>query len=275
MPGLSRQAVIPSLTASLIEQEHDSPMFGQWYSDDTYFFNLSLTGRPASACGRFADMPGDFQTVGDLFFLPVSHRYLAKGGPGRETYLFVEIRAGLGDSEMNEDLSPVLRTCINLPFDRLRGLVLEIAREVQEPGFASEMLIEGLGITLLAETLRSLQKVRDGSARKGGLSPWRLRAIEARVREGDTLPTIIELAQLCGLSRRHLMRAFREETGQTVSGFVQSLTFDRAKALLSETKISVGEIAGKVGFTNAAAFSTAFRRKIGESPRSYRQMQNS
>jgi AraC family transcriptional regulator len=262
-----------TISASLVVQERDEPVAGQWYSGDSYFYNLSLTGRPASARGRFEGMEGGYHSVGDLFFLPAGQRYLAKGGPGIQKTLFVEMSADqqLRDElKIGADVAAVWRTCMNMPFDRLRDLLLRMAREVREPGFASELMIEGLGVTLLAETLRVLQRVEANAARKGGLSPWRLRTIEARIRDGGSLPTLGELAELCGLSRRQLMRAFREETGRTVGSFVQDLTLERAKVLLQDTDLPIGEVAAQLGFTTATAFSTAFRRSIGESPRNFR-----
>lgn len=262
-----------TISASLVVQERDEPVAGQWYSGDSYFYNLSLTGRPASARGRFEGMEGGYHSVGDLFFLPAGQRYLAKGGPGTQQTLFVEMSADqqLQDElKIGADVAAVWRTCMNMPFDRLRDLLLRMAREVREPGFASELMVEGLGVTLLAETLRVLQRVEANAARKGGLSPWRLRTIEARIRDGGSLPTLGELAELCGLSRRQLMRAFREETGRTVGAFVQDLTLERAKVLLQNTDLPIGEVAAQLGFTTATAFSTAFRRSVGESPRNFR-----
>jgi AraC family transcriptional regulator len=259
------------VSASLITQDQQGATAGQWYSDKLFLFNLSLTGRPASAQGRFEAM--DFyRPVGELFFVPARQRYLARGGPGRQRTMFVEMQA---DERFGEDLdigmdAPILRTCLNLRFDRLRDLLLRMAQEVSEPGFAAELLIEGLGVTLLAETLRVLRQVEAGSASKGGLSPWRLRAIEARIRDGANVPTLAELADLCGLSRRQLMRAFREETGRTVGSFVQEQMLERAKGLLHGSDMPIAEVATRAGFSSGPSFSTAFRRAIGESPRAFR-----
>lgn len=272
MPHLASR----SMSAILVTHERDTSVLGQWYSDTTHFFNFSLVGRPPSARGCFESMDGTYRPVGDIFFLPRGQRYLAKGGPGSHKTLFVEMHAealATEGLELRVDHPPVLQACMNLPYDRLRSLLLRMAQEVSAPGFASAVLMEGLGITLLAETLRVLQRVRENAARKGGLSPWQLRAIEARVRDAETLPTLTELAELCSLSQRHLMRAFREETGQTVGSFVHCLMLERAKSLLRDTDMPVSQIAAKGGFNNAGAFSTAFRRSTGESPRTYRMNQ--
>jgi AraC family transcriptional regulator len=269
----SHRLASSTISASEITQERDGPAAGQWYSDRTYFFNLSLTGRPPSARGRFDALQGEFGPVGDLFFIPAGQRYLARGGPGRQRTLFVEMAA---DDRLSEDLalsttgSPVLRTCMNLPFDRLRELLLRVGKEVRNPGFASALLLEGLGITLLAETLRMLRQVEDNAIRKGGLAPWRMRTIETRIRDSVEAPSLAELADLCGLSRRQLMRAFKEETGQTIGAYAQEMALERAKNLLRETDLPVAEVASRVGFATATSFATAFRRSIGGTPRAFR-----
>lgn len=267
-----------TISAMLMTHDRDTSVDGQWYSDTSHLFNLSLTERPPSARGYFENMGEGYRPVGDLFFLPKGQRYLARGGPGRHKTLFVEMQSDalsadvLADDglDLGNSDGQLLHACMNLRFDRLRGLLMQIGQEVQAPGFASALMLEGLGISLLAETLRVLERTRQSATRKGGLAPWRLRMIEARVRDGEGAPSLAELADVCGLSRRQLMRAFREETGQTVGAFVHNLALDRARNLLDTTDLPVGQVAACVGFSSSGAFSTAFRRATGDSPRSFR-----
>jgi AraC family transcriptional regulator len=72
------------------------------------------------------------------------------------------------------------------------------------------------------------------------------------------------------MSPRHLIRAFRQQTGQTIGSFVQQITIERARKLLAETDDSIKVVAAKVGFSSAAAFATAFRRSCGVSPLQFR-----
>lgn len=273
VPATMPRLATPAIAASLVRHERDGAVAGQWLSDDTVFFNLCLTGRPANARGRFEGMAGGFHPVGDLFFLPAGRRYLARGGPGRQETLFVEMRAGdaLCEGIAAQALpDPILRACMNLPPRQLRAPLLRMAQEVRAPGFASQLLLESLGMTVLVETARLLGHLREGVAHKGGLAPWRLRAIEERLREGAAPPTLDDLARLCGLSRRQLMRAFRQETGQTVGAYVQRVLLDRARALLRETDLPIAEIARQSGFASPTSFATAFRRAQGHPPRTYR-----
>lgn len=44
-----------------------------------------------------------------------------------------------------------------------------------------------------------------------------------------------------------------------------------ARTLLSSTKSTVGEIASKLGFSDAAAFCKFFKRNAGQTPLNYRK----
>jgi AraC family transcriptional regulator len=268
-----RRVDTSALTAMMADVDGDFPIAGDWYSDEVHYFDMSLSARPAGARGCFADSFSDYQRVGKVFFAPAGYRYHGEGGQGRQQRIIIFLRARApsdDELEFGGNLAPVLRHCMHLQSNVLRELLSRIGREICQPGFASELLLEGLGITLLAETARLLRTLRTDSVRKGGLSAWRMKIIEDRVRCGGPHPTLSELAGLCGLSRRHLVRTFREETGQTIGSFVQHLIMERAKALLSETEQPIKVVAANLGFANPAAFATAFRRASGQRPRDFR-----
>lgn len=79
------------------------------------------------------------------------------------------------------------------------------------------------------------------------------------------------LARHAGLSASRLRHIFREETGYSPRDFLERERIRRAKDLLVLSRLSIGEIAGQLGFNNAFYFSARFRRSIGESPRAFRQ----
>lgn len=47
--------------------------------------------------------------------------------------------------------------------------------------------------------------------------------------------------------------------------------YNKARMLLQNTQLRVGEIAQQAGFTDAAGFSSFFAKRAGESPRAYRE----
>lgn len=258
-----------SAAAMIIDYERDFLVNGLWYSEELHFFDMALSHRPSGARGCFEDSFTDFRPLGKIFLAPAGYRYRGEGGQGRQKSLSLFLdtsRLMFEDEWAGTDLRGVLQNCMKLESDAVSDILLRIGREVSQPGFASQLLLEGLSISLLVETMRVLKTLNEQEIRKGGLSPRRFRLIEGRVRAGGSLPSLAELAELCQLSRRQLVRAFRSETGQTIGAYVQQVTVERAKALLVGTSHPISIIAGDLGFASASAFSTAFRRSVGCSP---------
>jgi AraC-like DNA-binding protein len=95
----------------------------------------------------------------------------------------------------------------------------------------------------------------------------RVRALlGARDRE---LPSVERVARELGTSVRTLKRK-RAEEGMTYSGLVDEVQVGRA-ALLLRSELTVDEIAARLGYSDAANFTRAFRRWTGKSPRTYRR----
>jgi AraC family transcriptional regulator len=74
------------------------------------------------------------------------------------------------------------------------------------------------------------------------------------------------IASTFGLSRRHLTRLFREKSGMTIGEFHEQARIVRARQLLTETNLSVGEIAWRVGLESGSALARMMRRGAGITP---------
>ena len=61
------------------------------------------------------------------------------------------------------------------------------------------------------------------------------------------------------------------DDGQTVDDFVKEIRMNRAADLLSDTSLSIGEIAHRLGYMNQGKFSTAFKMRKGIGPLEYRK----
>jgi AraC family transcriptional regulator len=85
-----------------------------------------------------------------------------------------------------------------------------------------------------------------------------------------TVVTLAELAAEAGLSRFHLLRLFKQHTGETPARFHLRLRIDLARRLLRTTTASVSEIAVRCGFVDSSHFAKTFRRQAGTSPTAYR-----
>ncbi len=79
-----------------------------------------------------------------------------------------------------------------------------------------------------------------------------------------------DVARACGLSERSLSRRFPEETDMTWQRFLQQARLLRAAELLSVPGARVTDAAFEVGFESLPAFTRAFERLMGETPKVYR-----
>ena len=77
------------------------------------------------------------------------------------------------------------------------------------------------------------------------------------------------LASEVGLSRVHLNRKMKELTGQTPHDFIRSLRLKQAAKQLAAGGRNVSDVTYSCGFSNAASFSTLFKKTFGVSPRDY------
>ena len=75
-----------------------------------------------------------------------------------------------------------------------------------------------------------------------------------------------DLANVACLSESQLVRVFRREFGITPWGYVTELRFAEARRLLSQTRLSVAEIANECGFRDGNYMTHFFRKRYGMSP---------
>ncbi len=80
-----------------------------------------------------------------------------------------------------------------------------------------------------------------------------------------------ELAESLGVHKVYLSRVFKEETGVTVSHYIQSLKMEDAKRFLRDTEMKVYDIAEALGYSQSQQFSVAFKKMTGETPHTYRK----
>jgi transcriptional regulator GlxA family with amidase domain len=156
----------------------------------------------------------------------------------------------------------------------LTGVTSMLASEIGRRSFDSftaQRLLE----VLFAEALRAHQ--RDTDARAPG---WftgladpkiaeALRSIHATAHESMS---VAGLAAGVALSPSRFAARFKETMGETVMEYAGRWRANLACRLLAETDESLSVIAGKTGFGSLAAFSKAFKAKLGSAPATWRAM---
>ncbi len=83
-------------------------------------------------------------------------------------------------------------------------------------------------------------------------------------------PKIADIAKACGYSERYFAKRFRDQVGLSPSQFIKSVRISKAKNLLSETELSLKEIAFRLGYSGTSNFSAAFSAAAGITPGQFR-----
>lgn len=105
-----------------------------------------------------------------------------------------------------------------------------------------------------------------------GVGPPQLRAAVRLINQNlAQLPSLLELARKVGTHDKRLSALFREHMGTTVFAYVREARLHKSQELLSDSEMSVQDIADMVGFSSACNFTTAFRQRLGVTPTQYRQ----
>ena len=126
-----------------------------------------------------------------------------------------------------------------------------------------------LQVELVKEVYFLLRDRDDGADRASLVQKYSVRVqralayVEAHLFE---VPSITAVARAAGASESTLLRAFKREVGCTPSAYWRMLRLDEAMVLLESGRHNVAEVALRVGYDNASAFTHAFQLRFGRAP---------
>ncbi len=90
-------------------------------------------------------------------------------------------------------------------------------------------------------------------------------------REYANPPSLADLSRHLGISQTQLKSGFKSLLGSTIGQYIIARRIEAARLLLNENSHSISEIGDIVGYQDHSAFSRAFRRLNGCSPRAWRR----
>jgi AraC family transcriptional regulator len=139
---------------------------------------------------------------------------------------------------------------------------------INDPAYA-----ETLGLLLLREVRQTVDlKHSRLNPVRGGLTIRQLRQVKDFIdAQISNRITISDLAAVAGLSQYHFIKAFKGTVGLQPYQYVLSERIRRARGLLSEPDLSLGDEALAVGFSDAAQLNRVFRKFVGVTPTAYRR----
>lgn len=81
-----------------------------------------------------------------------------------------------------------------------------------------------------------------------------------------------DVANFLGFSQVQFTRKFYAAFSMTPVNFLTNLRLNKAKKLLTETGLTLGEVANRCGYDNGYYFSRVFTQKVGMNPSLFRKM---
>ncbi|MCA9577212.1 MAG: AraC family transcriptional regulator [Polyangiales bacterium] len=150
----------------------------------------------------------------------------------------------------------------------LPALVAGLWRELREELEGSAALIDRLVEVVLIQALRELVRTRaDVPFARALGDPAIARCLQAFHADPAADFSIAELARLAALSRTTFCERFRETVGLSPADYMTRWRLDlAARYLAQDARLSVDEVAARVGYQSQAAFSRAFARHHGMPP---------
>lgn len=144
--------------------------------------------------------------------------------------------------------------------------------ELEQREAANRLLVDHLGLGLLAHFSNAYGRVRPTGQHSGGLAPWQMRRAEdmLRARLASQL-TIADVAKECRLTPSHFARAFRRSLGVAPHQYLTNIRVVRSKELMTTTDLPLADIALLSGFGDQSYFTRIFTRTIGTSPGAWRR----
>ena len=217
---------------------------------------------------RYAVQSGDVVLVGSHLV----HRPEFEAGAGYERiilYLSPEFlrRAGVPGCDLTDCFrrGHVLRPG-EAERKRLFALAASLERELGEEDYGQAILASSAVLELLVRIGRELR--RSDAPRPGPVTPSNER-VAAIVRYLDRHLTedicIDDLAERFFLSKYHMMRLFRRETGSTIHGYLTQRRLMLARELMGGG-MNATDACFRAGFRSYCSFTRAYGKQFGSTP---------
>ena len=157
---------------------------------------------------------------------------------------------------------------------RLGTIVQLVGEESREMRPARDVILARLLEVLLIEALRSTAGTAASPGLMRGLADERLALAIRRMHESPTQSwTVAQLAKVAALSRSAFFERFRRAVGVAPMEYLLAWRMAMAKNMLRQKQGGVAEVAKRVGYGSASAFSVAFTRYVGLPPTRYAREQ--
>ena len=145
----------------------------------------------------------------------------------------------------------------------------EIFKKMRNEKYLGKPMFEKMSDTYLMQFFIELYRImqrKDKSLKTGtDIDKICLKMIEECTDKRD----VSYYADLCHLSTSKFHHVFKQHTVLTPIEYINNTRINRAKEMLSDTNLSISDIAERAGFSDQNYFCRIFKKKTGISPKQY------
>jgi AraC family transcriptional regulator len=146
-------------------------------------------------------------------------------------------------------------------------LANRMIREFMAQDDIAPLAMEGVLLEMLAESARSSDETHGSSA-----PSWLRRVRESLEDCYLQAPGLAALASIAGVHPVHLSREFHKHFRMTIGEYIRKRRIQRASELLSNSELSMTEIASTCGFSDQSHFCALFKKHSGMTPAKFRDL---
>ncbi|TWC59524.1 AraC family transcriptional regulator [Burkholderia sp. SJZ115] len=155
----------------------------------------------------------------------------------------------------------------------LRWALQRLAQEIDATSLGASLMVRHLAHMMLVQMLRV-----HAETNTHGETGWLTALADSRIATGITAIhadparrwTVEDLAARCHVSRSTFAARFRQRMGFGPLEYVQRWRMQLAMRALRKSDVTVSAVAQSLGYDSDSAFSHAFKRLVGYSPREFR-----
>ena len=192
-----------------------------------------------------------------------------------ETLVVYVTHGALDDVSYEHRSPPVeqLRWPLGHPDPVVYHLGKTLSASLEEPNHASRIFVDHVLHALNSHLVCSYGGLKESAAQfRGGLSTAQMRRAKELLEANlDGSIALRQVAEACGLSTSHFTRAFKETFRKPPHRWLIERRIDRARDLMTNSSLSLAEIAVQCGFADQSALNRSFKRVYGISPGQWRR----
>ncbi len=203
--------------------------------------------------------------AGDLHLLPAGERH-GNQFPAAVRLLRVKIEAA-AVQRLGQEHARCLAEPREVTGPLSKWLANRMIREFMAQDDIAPLAMEGVLLEMLAESARSCDEIRASHG------PNWLRLVRESLEDSYLQsPRLADLAAIAGVHPVHVSREFHRHYGMTIGEYIRKRRIEHASELLSNSELSLAEIASTCGFSDQSHFCALFRKHSGMTPAKFRNL---